>query len=89
MGSNNLRSAGMDLTLYQTIKTFNNLWKKTFENNVGKGENAFSPFPTLHLLFKRKTSYFKNNYFTICQSFNLDSAKMLFGQEIIFCIVFQ
>ena len=37
-----------DLTLYQTIPTFNDPNRETFEYIVGKGENAaFSPFPTV------------------------------------------
>ena len=47
------------LTLYYTIMTFNDLYKKPFENNVGKGENAgnhhFPLFPTLFSTQSRTT----------------------------------
>ena len=37
---------GKQLNLYYTKMTFDVPRKKPFENTMGKGENAFSPFPT-------------------------------------------
>ena len=36
----NAAMCGNGLTLHNTIVTFNDLYKKPFENIVGKGENA-------------------------------------------------
>ena len=46
-----LSDTSINLTLYYTVPTLNDCEKKSFENIVGKGENAgnqhFFPFPKL------------------------------------------
>ena len=59
---------------------------KAFENIVGKGENVFSPFPTMFSTIKDINHHF--NYFQLlsANAFNLDQSKILsFGKRLI-CI---
>ena len=55
------------LTHYQTIPTFNNPEKDSFENIIGKGENAgnqhFLLFPHCFLAFPRQISDFESLLF--------------------------
>ena len=70
------------LTRYDTIPGFNDLKKKSFENIVGKGENAgnqhFSPFPTMFSTHS-KTNFSLSATFILLSSnaFNLNWPKIL------------
>ena len=58
--------------------------KKAFENIVGKGENAFSPFPTMFsMVFPNKifsNFFIPNKYFVVCKC--LQSNILWFGNEL-------
>ena len=84
--SRNLR-LGKEFNLYQTIRRFNNPWKKQpFENIVGKGENAgdqhFLLFSQCFLL-RQETDCTISAVFNLssANAFNLDQDKILFIVE--------
>ena len=66
--------------------------KKTFENIVGKGENAgnqhFLFLPQCFFMSQNKLKFFSHVYFVVCKCFQFDQCKNLsFGKELIFkCI---
>ena len=73
------------LTLYHTIPTLNSIMikrKNTFENIVGKGENAGSPFPTMVSTLSKTNSIIQSHLFCRLQMLlNLDHTKnMEFGR---------
>ena len=76
------------LTLYLTVKLLMTLWNKSFENTVGKGENAgnqhfflsphcFLPFPKQISIFSVTFILLSANAFNLDQSKNLSSGKGL------------
>ena len=75
------------LTLYQAIP-FNDLEKKPFENNVGKGENAgnqhFLLFPTMFsTLPSINFSFLVTLMLPYANDFNFDQSKILsFGKRV-------
>ena len=60
-------SSAISFTLYHTILTSKDPWKKLSENIVGKGENAgnqhFLLFPQSFLSFPRQISIFQSHFF--------------------------
>ena len=78
---------GQELTLYHKIITLPALYRSSFENTVGKGENAddqhFLLFPQYFLSFP-KLSIFQLRFILMSANvFNLDQSKILrFGKQL-------
>ena len=89
------------LTLYHTISTFNNPVKawKSFQNIVGKGENAdksIFPFPTMFSTLSKEIIILATFNLSSAHALNLvKSKKLLFGKKLrhyqrechFFCII--
>ena len=64
------------------ITTFNVLYKKPFENIMGKGENAgnqhFLLFPQYFLPYQKQNHYFRNILFVICKCFEFCQVQNIF-----------
>ena len=79
-------AGGKCLILYQTIRTFNDLEKNTFENNVEKGENCsnqhFLLLPQFSLSLPKHFSFSVRFILSTANAFNFDKSIILsFGKE--------
>ena len=72
-----------ELTLYRTIPTYNNPEKESFENIVGKGENAgnqhFLLFPQCFLPFPKQISIFQPNLICCLQMLSIWTSLKICG----------